>query len=88
MFLSKKFAAYLAMSLAMPSLMAENLEKSNPIDNESETEGYTFTVNTTKNQNKLLQTAKPSVRFGGYIVGKYSISDRSHQESNGGFDLR
>lgn len=39
----------------------------------------------------LAQLAKkidPSLKFGGYIVGKYSVSDRAGQKSNGGFDLR
>lgn len=29
-----------------------------------------------------------SIKFGGYIVGKYSVNDRDGQSSNGGFDLR
>lgn len=36
----------------------------------------------------LLQKMDPSIKFGGYIIGKYSVSDRSGQSSNGGFDLR
>lgn len=39
----------------------------------------------------LLSVAKKadmSLKFGGYIVGKYSISDRGGQESNSTFDLR
>lgn len=39
----------------------------------------------------LMQIAKKadlSLKFGGYIVGKYSINDRAGQKSNGGFDLR
>lgn len=55
--------------------------------NTSETEGYTFTPKT-DNQSKLLQTLKPTIKFGGYIMTKYSISDRSGQSNNGGFDLR
>lgn len=31
---------------------------------------------------------KPTINFGGYIIAKYSISDRSGQATNGGFDLR
>lgn len=30
----------------------------------------------------------PSIKVGGYIVGKYSVNDRSNQRTNGGFDLR
>lgn len=37
---------------------------------------------------RFVQKADPSIKFGGYIVGKYSVSDRSGQSSNGGFDLR
>lgn len=37
---------------------------------------------------KVMQIAAPSVNFGGYITGKYSITDRSGVSSNGGFDLR
>lgn len=36
----------------------------------------------------IMKKVDPSLKFGGYIVGKYSISDRSGQASNGGFDLR
>lgn len=36
----------------------------------------------------VLQKADPTLKFGGYIVGKYSVSDRSGEKSNGGFDLR
>lgn len=55
--------------------------------NTSETEGYTFTPKA-DNNSKVLQTLKPTVKFGGYIMTKYSISDRSGQTNNGGFDLR
>lgn len=36
----------------------------------------------------ILQKAKPTVKLGGYIIGKYSISDQSNKATNGGFDLR
>lgn len=54
----------------------------------SETEGYTLSINTENAGSKLIKDMKPTVRFGGYIMGKYSISDRSKQESNSGFDMR
>lgn len=38
--------------------------------------------------NKIIKKVDPSVKFGGYIVGKYSTSDRKGQASDGGFDLR
>lgn len=37
---------------------------------------------------KLLKKMDPSIKFGGYIMGKYSWNDRAGQSSNGGFDLR
>jgi len=55
--------------------------------NTSETEGYTFSAKA-DTQSKMLQTLKPTIKFGGYIMTKYSISDRSGQTNNGGFDLR
>lgn len=36
----------------------------------------------------IVKKIDPSLKFGGYIVGKYSINDRAGQKSNGGFDLR
>lgn len=36
----------------------------------------------------VMKVVDPSLKFGGYITGKYSISDRSGENSNGGFDLR
>jgi len=37
---------------------------------------------------RILEKFDPSIKFGGYIMGKYSINDRAGQTSNGGFDLR
>lgn len=37
---------------------------------------------------KLMAAFDPSIKFGGYIIGKYSVNDRSGQSTNGGFDLR
>ena len=37
---------------------------------------------------ELVKTEDFSLKFGGYITGKYSISDRSGKDTNGGFDLR
>lgn len=45
----------------------------------------------TKEKKKIsdfVKMASPSIKFGGYITAKYSISDRSGESSNGGFDLR
>lgn len=82
-----KAAAVLALALAAAPTHAEN-EGPSPLWNESETEGYTFSANTEKNNSKLMQAMQPSIKLGGYIIGKYSINDRSNQATNGGFDLR
>lgn len=37
---------------------------------------------------RVMDKFDPSIKFGGYIMGKYSISDRAGQSTNGGFDLR
>ena len=88
MLISPKKATFLALSLVMSTAMAENTVEKDQIVNESETLGYTLTTNPDKGKSAILEAAKPSLRFGGYIVGKYSISDRSHQKDNGGFDIR
>jgi len=53
--------------------------------NTSETEGFTFAP---KDSSKILKVIKPTIKFGGYIMTKYSINDREGQSNNGGFDLR
>lgn len=50
-----------------------------------ETEGYTITA---KPMSKLMEQMQPSIKFGGFIIGKYSINDRRGTATNGGFDLR
>lgn len=37
---------------------------------------------------RWLKKFAPTIRFGGYIIGKYSYSTRRNQASDGGFDLR
>lgn len=37
---------------------------------------------------RLLEKADPTIRFSGYIIGKYSLSTRRGTGENGGFDLR
>lgn len=49
------------------------------------TSGLTIRAKTTS---PLMQQMQPTIKFGGYIMGKYSISDRKGQATNGGFDLR
>lgn len=66
----------------------ENSDETNPYANlDYETEGYTLKAKP-DTQSRMLQQMQPSIKFGGYIMGKYSISDRSGQSNNGGFDLR
>lgn len=81
--LKTSMAALLA--LASQTAMADN-EGNAPRETERETQGITFESKNT--DSKLLQTMKPTINFGGYIIAKYSISDRSGQATNGGFDLR
>ena len=54
-------------------------------DLDYETKGYVFKA---KTDSKTMQKMQPDIKFGGYIMGKYSISDRSGMPTNGGFDLR
>lgn len=37
---------------------------------------------------KALDNTNSDIKFGGFIIGKYSINDRKHQSSNSSFDLR
>lgn len=73
------------LALASQTAMADN-EGNAPHETERETQGITFESKNT--DSKLLQTMKPTINFGGYIIAKYTISDRSGQATNGGFDLR
>lgn len=73
------------LTLSLPSF-AENTDDDNAFSNlDYETPGYTFRA---KSEGKALKQMQPSIKFGGYIMGKYSVSDRSGQATNGGFDLR
>ena len=36
----------------------------------------------------ILQQAQPTIKFGGYIVGKYSATDKDRQAAHSSFDLR
>ncbi len=88
----KLLTAAVAGLMAAAPMAAENIDEKDKAGDtaatghaDSETEGITFA---SKSGNKVLQKMQPTVKFGGYIIGKYSISDRSQQKSNGGFDLR
>lgn len=54
-------------------------------DLDYETPGYTLNINSS---NPVVQQMQPTFKFGGYIMEKYSYSDRSGQTTNGGFDTR
>ena len=79
-------AATLLALTPLCSLAENEISDNNPYNNpDYETAGYTFRA---KGDSKLMQQMQPTIKFGGYIMGKYSISDRSGQNTNGGFDLR
>lgn len=82
-----RLTAALAIAFAANTATAGD-SRTATVSQPSETEGYTLSKNTENAGSKLIKDMKPTVRFGGYIMGKYSISDRSKQESNGGFDMR
>ena len=54
-------------------------------DLDYETPGISFKINS---ENHAIQQMQPTFKFGGYIMEKYSYSDRSGQATNGGFDTR
>ena len=71
------------LALSPSSMVAKTTNDTPSLD--YETEGYTLKA---KSTSKFAEKAQPSIKFGGYIMGKYSITDRKGQDSNGGFDLR
>lgn len=84
--MKKNILLLAATSLLTALPLSAETKDDNPYNNlDYETEGYTIRA---KTDSKLMQQMQPSIKFGGYIMGKYSISDRDGQESNGGFDLR
>ena len=65
---------------------AEDIHKDNEFqDPDYETPGYVIPPKATT---ALMQEMQPTMKFGGYIMGKYSVNDRKGQATNGGFDLR
>ncbi len=84
----KTFVLSVLMGVLPCAVNAANavVEHTNPYSNpDYETEGFTLTA---KTKSKALQAMKPSIKFGGYIMGKYSYDDREGKATNGGFDLR
>lgn len=82
-----KLAAAIAFMFATSNSAAGNDDTSAAYDT-PETQGYTVNINTDNAASKFIQDMKPTVKFGGFIMGKYSIDDRDGQSTNGGFDLR
>lgn len=46
------------------------------------------TADKSSTTSRFMKAFNPSIKFGGYIMGKYSWNDQAGKETNGGFDLR
>ena len=80
----------LILTAAVPlAAAAHDTDETHPqaayTDLDYETPGYTLNINSS---NPVVQQMQPTFKFGGYIMEKYSYSDRSGQTTNGGFDTR
>ena len=80
----------LILTAAVPlAATAHDTDETHPqaayTDLDYETPGYTLNINSS---NPVVQQMQPTLKFGGYIMEKYSYSDRSGQTTNGGFDTR
>ena len=82
---------FLPLLLLAASAHAENNGNENTTGNESETTGITILAprdSVSSQTPKILRDMKPTMKFGGYIIGKFNWRDADHTEENGGFDLR
>lgn len=79
------FSAFALTTLALHAEEADSTAAQSFQNLDYETPGYTFRA---KGNKPAAEKMQPSIKFGGYIMGKYSISDRSGEATNGGFDLR
>ncbi len=79
------FSAFALTTLALHAEEADSTAAQSFQNLDYETPGYTFRA---KGNKPVAEKMQPSIKFGGYIMGKYSISDRSGEATNGGFDLR
>ena len=82
---------FLPLLLLAASAHAENNGSENTTGNESETTGITILAprdSVSSQTPKILRDMKPTMKFGGYIIGKFNWRDEDHTEENGGFDLR
>ena len=93
--MKRNFVLFSLLGMAAPMLahtQDEGVVAHQPACESTMIQTDSVTAVTEPTQKKRLQNfAKafdPSIKFGGYITGKYSISDRSGEDSNGGFDLR
>lgn len=80
----------LILTAAVPlAAAAHDTDETHPqaayTDLDYETPGYTLNINSS---NPVVQQMQPTFKFGGYIMEKYSYSDRNGQTTNGGFDTR
>ena len=82
---------FLPLLLLAASAHAENNGNENTTGNESETIGITILAprdSVSSQTPKILRDMKPTMKFGGYIIGKFNWRDEDNTEENGGFDLR
>ena len=82
---------FLPLLLLAASAHAENNGSENTTGNESETTGITILAprdSVSSQTPKILRDMKPTMKFGGYIIGKFNGRDEDNTEENGGFDLR
>lgn len=82
---------FLPLLLLAASAHAENNGNENTQGNDSETTGITILAprdSVSSQTPKILRDMKPTMKFGGYIIGKFNWRDEDNTEENGGFDLR
>ena len=82
---------FLPLLLLAASAHAENNGSENTTGNESETTDITILAprdSVSSQTPKILRDMKPTMKFGGYIIGKFNWRDEDNTEENGGFDLR
>ena len=82
---------FLPLLLLAASAHAENNGNENTTGNDSETTGITILApraSVSSQTPKILRDMKPTMKFGGYIIGKFNWRDEDNTEENGGFDLR
>ena len=63
-----KFATAIAFIFATNTAVAEN-DKASVAYDAPETPGYTVNISTSNSELKFLQDMKPTIRFGGFIMG-------------------